>query len=170
MESKRTRIVNDPSDLVPILQSFGSQRHRKLFELLATGWKSEGELEKTAGPEFKRSLEVLRRGGLLESKWRPPESGRTPDREYHSSYTTIRANFQCSLEDVADLVQVMLLREEEVEQMAAKVLGEIREGPKSLSTVCQSLKMNPTFLKGLAHRSSRFVIKGHRVEPLNHHG
>ncbi|MEM3085729.1 MAG: ArsR family transcriptional regulator [Halobacteria archaeon] len=169
METRRTRIVNDPSDLVPLLQSFGSQRHRKLFELLASGWKSEEELEKTAGPEFKRSLEVLRRGGLLESKWRPPENGRTPDREYHSSYATIRANFQCSLEDVADLVQVMLLREEEVEQMAAKVLGEIKEGPKSLSTVCRDLGMNPTFIKGLAHRSSRFVIKGHRVEPLNHH-
>lgn len=169
MEAKRTRIVNDPSDLVPLLQSFGSQRHRKLFELLAGGWKSEEELEKTAGPEFKRSLDVLRRGGLLESKWRPPETGKTPDREYHSSYTTIRANFQCSLDDVADLVQVLLLRDEEVEQTATRVLNEIKDGPKSLSTVCRDLSMNPTFVKGLAHRSSRFVIKGHRVEPLNHH-
>lgn len=166
MEAKRTRIINDPSDLVPILQSFGSQRHRKLFELLAGGWKSEEELEKIAGPDFKRSLEVLRRSGLLESKWRPPEDGKAPDREYHSSYATIRANFQCSLEDIADLVQVMLLRDEEVEQLAGKVLEEIGEGPKSLSTLCRDLRMNPTFIKGLAHRSSRFVIKGHRVEPL----
>ncbi|MBI4363074.1 MAG: ArsR family transcriptional regulator [Euryarchaeota archaeon] len=164
---KRTRIVNDPADLVPILQSLGSKNHKQVFDLLLSGWKSEEELQKLMGSEAHRSLEVLRRGGLLESKWRMPQPGTTPDKEYHSSYSAIRANFQCSLEDIADIVMILFMDDEGARHMADQVVKEIESGKKSIAPLCRSLGVNPTFLKGLAHRTSRFMVKGNRVDVLN---
>jgi len=35
---KRIRIINEPSDIVPLLRAFGIEIHKKLFESLQTGW------------------------------------------------------------------------------------------------------------------------------------
>lgn len=162
--TKRTRIVNDPADLVPILQSFASEPHRKVFTALAGDWKSEDELKKSVGDNVQKSLQMLRRGGLLESKWRMPEPGKTPDKEYRSSYSAVLANFQCSLDDLGDVVKVMFMTDKELEKIANAAIKEIKAGKKSLNNLCKSLGVSPTFLKGVAHITSRFVVKGQRVD------
>src|SRR5660398_197762 len=42
--NNRTRIVNDPADLVPLLQVFKSDSHKRVFSSLLNGWKTENEL------------------------------------------------------------------------------------------------------------------------------
>src|SRR5659263_220370 len=37
---KRIRIVNEPSDIVPLLRAFGTESHKKVFDSLQTGWKT----------------------------------------------------------------------------------------------------------------------------------
>jgi predicted DNA-binding ArsR family transcriptional regulator len=46
---KRTRIINDPSDLVPLLQAFGSEIHKRVFDELSRDWRTERELTALAG-------------------------------------------------------------------------------------------------------------------------
>src|SRR5659263_739803 len=43
---KRIRIINEPSDIVPLLSDFGTESHKKVFDSLQTGWKSDEEIEK----------------------------------------------------------------------------------------------------------------------------
>ena len=77
---KRTRIVNDPADLVPLLQVFGTQKHKKVLDELSVKWKTEKDLEEALGFNAKESLGVLKRAGLLENNWRMPKPGKTPDK------------------------------------------------------------------------------------------
>ncbi|MEI7828074.1 MAG: ArsR family transcriptional regulator, partial [Euryarchaeota archaeon] len=39
--NNRTRIVNDPADLVPLLQVFKSDSHKRVFSSLLNGWRTE---------------------------------------------------------------------------------------------------------------------------------
>jgi predicted DNA-binding ArsR family transcriptional regulator len=169
--TKRVRVVNDPADLIPILESFGSSSHRKVFDILSSSWKSEEELRQLVGSnDIKESLDILQKGGLLETKWRMPEPGKTPDKEYHSSYSSVRANFQCSLADLGDVVMIMFMDSREVQKIANRISKEIESGNHSLGGLSRALGLNPTFIKGIAHRTSRFVVKGQRVELLKKTG
>jgi len=95
--NNRTRIVNDPADLVPLLRVFKSDAHKKVFSSLLNGWRTEDELREMLQEDIYYSLDMLQRTGLVETKWRMPEQGNTPQIEYHTSYSKLRADFQCSI-------------------------------------------------------------------------
>ena len=78
---KRTRIINDPSDLVPLLGTFGSKTHKKVFDNLLVDWLTENELKDKLNLEVEESIKILKKCGLIESKWRMPEPGKTPKKE-----------------------------------------------------------------------------------------
>ncbi len=78
---KRTRIINEPSDIVPLLRAFGSETHKKVFDALQKDWKTEEELEKEVGLKVADSLDVLKKSGMVESKWRMPQPGKKPEKE-----------------------------------------------------------------------------------------
>ena len=42
---KRTRIINDPSYLVPLLRTFGSRTHKKIFDALSNKWMTKVEID-----------------------------------------------------------------------------------------------------------------------------
>ena len=84
---KRTRIINDPSYLVPLLRTFGSRTHKKIFDALSNKWMTRTEIDEFMGTDSSKSLHILKKAGLLESQWRVPEAGQKPSKEYHSSYS-----------------------------------------------------------------------------------
>jgi predicted DNA-binding ArsR family transcriptional regulator len=161
---KRTRIVNDPADLVPLLQAFGSKKHKRVFDELTKGWRTEQELKKILGIDVKRSLEVLKKGGLIESQWRMPEPRKTPDKEYHAAFSKLRANFQCDLEELATLISIALSGDEEFKEQVEMLEKEVSKGNASLANLCRVLGKEPAFIKGVAKRSKRIVVKGMRFE------
>ncbi len=161
---KRIRIVNDPADLVPLLQTFGSKKHKKVFDELTKGWRTEQELRKNLGIDPKRSLEILKKGGLVESQWRMPEPGKTPDKEHHASFSKLRANFQCDLDELATLISIALSGDEEFKEYVERLEKEVSKGNASLANLCRVLEKEPAFVKGVAKRSKRIVVKGMRFE------
>ncbi|MHC1567775.1 MAG: ArsR family transcriptional regulator [Candidatus Syntropharchaeia archaeon] len=162
--AKRTRIVNDPTDFIPLLRAFSGEKHKKIFDILSTGWKTEKELEEMLGFDVKPSLKILERSGLLESRWRMPEPGKTPEKEYFSSYAKVMANFQCSLKDFGDLIMIAFMDEEVLEKTTEKIVGHIQEGRNSVNNLSRALDVSPTFLKGIVKRSPKLNIKGQRIE------
>ena len=161
---KRTRIVNDPADLVPLIQAFGSDVHKKVFNELSSNWMTEEELEKAVGADVGESLRILRKGGLIESQWRMPKSGETPDKEFHTSYSNVRANFQCGLDELGDLIRIAFSDDEEFREMVDKIEGEIKMGNASTSGLCRALNQSASFIRGVAKRSQKLTIKGQRLE------
>ena len=66
--NKRTRIINDPSELVPLLQIFGSKRHKKVFDALLNLWMTKDELEETLGTDVAQSIKILKKSGLIDDE------------------------------------------------------------------------------------------------------
>ena len=161
---KRTRIVNEPSDLVPLLRAFGSDSHKKIFDSLQKDWKTEEEIEKEVGFPAKESLDLLKKSGLVESKWRMPEAGKKPEKEFHSSYSRVHLNFQCSVEDISDLIMITFKSDGEIRPYIDMIEREVLNSNQSMNGLQRVVDKSIMFIRGVARRSSILAVKGQRIE------
>jgi len=161
---KRTRIINEPSDIVPLLRAFGSDTHKKVFDCLQNGWKTEEELEKDVGFKPKDSLDNLKKSGFVESKWRMPQPGKTPEKEYHSSYSKVQVNFQCTVEDLSDLIMVTFKNDNELKSYLDVIEREVKSGNQSMVGLQRVVDKSVMFIRGVARRSAILSVKGQRIE------
>ncbi|MDF1558162.1 MAG: ArsR family transcriptional regulator [ANME-2 cluster archaeon] len=161
---KRTRIINDPSDLVPLLRTFGSDTHKKVFDHLLVDWYTEEQLKEMLDFDAEESLIILKKSGLVESKWRMPEPGKTPTKEYHSSYSKIQVNFQCSIEDLSDLLMITFSCDDDIKNMMEQIETEVVNGNQSMTGLSRVVGTSPLYLRGIARRSNNLLVKGQRIE------
>ncbi len=160
----RTRIINEPSDIVPLLRAFGSENHKKVFDALLKDWKTEEELERELGFKVGEGLDVLKKSGLIESKWRMPVPGRKPEKEYHSSYSRVQVNFQCSVEDLSDLIMITFKSDKELRSYLDVIEREVQGGNQSMNGLQRVIDKSIMFIRGVARRSPILVVKGQRIE------
>jgi predicted DNA-binding ArsR family transcriptional regulator len=166
LTGKRTRIINDPSDLVPLLQAFGSEAHKKVFDELSKGWRTERELSDLIHDReaVHRSVELLRKSGLVETKWRMPEAGASPEKEFHSTYSRIQASFGAPMEDLSELIRLTFMSEDELRNVTDKIRGQVTSGNTSLSNLSRELSLSQVFIRGVAKRAEGLTVRGQRVE------
>ena len=167
MTGKRTRIINDPSDLVPLLQAFGSDVHKKVFDELSLEWRTEKELVGLLGDDASvhRSVALLRKSGLVETKWRIPEPGASPEKEYHSTYSRVQASFGATMEDLSELISLTFMSEEELRAVTEKLQKMVVGGNNSLSNLSRELGLSQIFIRGVAKRADGLAVRGQRIEP-----
>lgn len=163
---KRTRIINEPSDIVPLLRAFGSENHKKVFDCLQTDWKTEEEIEKEVGFGPNESLTILKKSGFIESKWRMPQPGKTPEKEYHSSYSRVQFNFQCTVEDLSDLIMVTFKSDSDLRNYLEAIEKEVKGGNQSMLGLQRVIDRSIMFIRGVARRSQILSVKGQRIEML----
>lgn len=161
---KRTRIINEPSDIVPLLRAFGSEIHKKVFDALQKDWKTEEELEKEVGLKVVDSLDVLKKSGMVESKWRMPQPGKKPEKEYHSSYARVSVNFQCTVEDLSDLIMITFKSDSEIRTYLDVIEKEVVGGNQSMNGLQRVVDRSIMFIRGVAKRSPILTVKGQRIE------
>src|SRR3990170_6236300 len=161
---KRTRIINEPSDVVPLLRAFGSETHKKVFDYLQKDWKTEDEIEQDLGLKVSDSLDVLKKSGLVESKWRMPQPGKKPEKEYHSSYSRVQVNFQCSIEDLSDMIMVTFKSDNELRTYLDLIEKEVKAGNQSMNGLQRVIDKSIMFIRGVARRSAILTVKGQRIE------
>lgn len=161
---KRTRIINEPSDLVPLLRAFGSDSHKKVFDFLQKDWKTEEEIETEVGFKPTESLDILKKSGLVESKWRMPQPGKKPDKEYHSSYSRVHVNFQCTVEDLSDLIMITFKSDSEIRNYLEMIEKEVTGGNQSMNGLQRVVDKSIMFIRGVAKRSPLLTVKGQRIE------
>ncbi len=166
MNGKRIRIINDPSDLVPLLQAFGSESHKRVFDKLCDQWLTEGELVDIFGDNesVSQSIELLRKSGLIETKWRVPEPGKSPEKEYHSAFSRVHANFIASMEDISDLIRVNFMSDEELRDITERLREKVASGVTSISTLSRDLGKSQVYLKAVAKRAKGLTVRGQRIE------
>ncbi|MGP8319494.1 MAG: ArsR family transcriptional regulator [Methanosarcinaceae archaeon] len=163
---KRTRIINDPSELVPFLRIFGSRTHKNVFDALSTKWMTEEDLEDFMGSDVSDSIRILKKGGLIESQWRMPEPGKTPAMEYHTSYFKVQTNFQCSFEDMSNIVMLAFKPYDDFQESIGQLEKLVAEGNQSMNSLVRALNLSPLYIRSLARRSNKLMVMGQRLKPI----
>lgn len=161
---RRTRIINDPSELVPLLQTFKSKEHKKVFNALTSEWLTRSQLDETLGFDTDESLKIMKRAGLLEVRWRMPRPGEKPEKEYHSSYSKVQTNFQCSFEDLGEIITLTFIPHEEIKDLVEELEKKVKNGNHSMSSLTRSLNKSPLYIRSLARRSDHLTVMGQRLK------
>ncbi len=155
------RIVNDAVELVPLLITFNQVHHKEIYDMLIRGWMTEGELCSHYEPGVVSDcLMILRKGNLVEEKWRMPEPGKKPEREFHASYSKFRANFQCAFNELSDLLYISSSNDADLRDIAEQMESELRNGSSSINDMARKFNVSPMFIKGLAKRIPHMDVKG----------
>ncbi len=163
---QRTRIINDPAELVPLFQAFSSERHMEIFRRISDGWISEEELEDSFGDEFRSSVKLFKSAGLVKSNWGRGENG--PVKEYATSYSDFRANFDCSIEDIAELVTISLESEAVLDNREGRIREHLREngGRMRMDDISDDLSISSIGVRAIVKRSEDLRFHGNKGELL----
>ena len=155
------RIVNDPVELVPLLMTFNDPVYKQVYELLSKSWLTEEELTAQIDPDsIPVCLQVLKKGNLVEEQWRMPKRGEKPRKEYRATYNKFRANFQCNLQDLSDILYISLSNDEKLRTMVEQVEEAMGGGTTSINDLSRKFSVSPVFVKGLAKRITHMDVKG----------
>ena len=121
------RIVNDPVESVPLLMTFNDPSFKKVYELLNKSWLTEEEIRAQVGDDsVALCLQILKKGNLVEEQWRMPKPGANPEKEFRATYNKFRANFQCNLSDLSDILYIALSNDENLREVVEQIEGELQ--------------------------------------------
>ncbi len=156
------KILNDPVELVPLLITFNNAQYKKIYELLNKSWLTEEELSAQVSDEecVGECLKILKKGNLIEEQWRMPEPGQKPAKEFRTTYSKFRANFQCSMNDIGDLLYIAISNDESLRSVVDTLEQEINAGNTSIGDLSRKYGVSPIFVKGLAKRIPHLDVKG----------
>ena len=148
--------------------TFNDRSCKKIYELLSKSWMTGEEIRDQAdGDDVELALLLLKKGNLIEEQWRMPAPGKKPAREYRATYNRFRANFQCNLSDLADLMYISISNDETLRDMVENLEKEIGEGNTSIADLARKFGVSPVFIKGLAKRIPTLDVKGQGLVRLD---
>ena len=160
----RIKVVNDVSDLVPILRAVDTPLKLKLVQRLAENWLTPEDVEREFGKEGVKALAFFEKLKLIDTRWVAREGRKQPDRSYHFYYSTININTTAPLSEVSEILSIASMPNKEYEKVEQKIFDAVGTEGRFFSDVAEELGMSPTRLKGLVKRSDKLEYRGHRIE------
>jgi predicted DNA-binding ArsR family transcriptional regulator len=141
--------------------TFNSPAFKRVYELLSKSWMTEEEIQKQVDEDsVPLCLQVLKKGNLVEEQWRMPKPGEKPVKEFRGTYNKFRANFQCNLQDLSDILYISLSNDENLREVVSQIEAELVGGNTSISDLSRKFAVSPVFIRGLAKRLPQFDVKG----------
>ena len=160
----RIKVINEPSELVPMLRSVDTPVKRDVLKEVTLEWRTADEIEKKFGVEGKDAIIFFEKMKLVESRWLST-NGNYPEKSFHTYYTSFHINAQWPVYEISDVLAAAMMSEEEYSAIEKKILDEIGNDGKFSGDVAEALGMTSTMLKSLVRRSVKMDFRGHRIEP-----
>jgi predicted DNA-binding ArsR family transcriptional regulator len=164
MQMKRIKVINEPTELVPILRAVDTKVKRDVFKEVSQDWCTLKAIEEKYGEEGKEALMFFEKMKLVETKWESGEAG--SEKAYHSYYMSFHINTSCPVLEISDVLAVAVMSKKEFDKYEKKILGLIGNEGKFAGDIAEELGLTPTMLKALVKRSAVLEYRGHRVEKL----
>jgi len=148
--------------------TFNNPVFKKVYELLSKSWLTEDEiLSQIDSDSVAVCLQILKKGNLIEEQWRMPKRGEKPRKEYRATYNKFRANFQCNLQDLSDILYLSLSNDENLRDLVDQIEGELSGGSSSINDLSRKFGVSAVFIKGLAKRIPHLDVKGQGLVRLD---
>jgi predicted DNA-binding ArsR family transcriptional regulator len=150
----RIKVVNEPSDLVPMLLAVQTSVKRKVLDALFREWLTIKEVEKRFSRKGK------------ETRWQSAEPGASPEKVYHTYYTSFHINASCPVNEMCDILSAVIMPDKDYLKLEIKMLRFIGKEGKFAGDVAEKLGLSPTMLKSVVKRSTKLDYRGHRIEKI----
>ena len=166
----RIKVVNDVSDLVPILRAVGTPVRLKVVQRLGEEWLTLEDVEREFGEEGKQALAFFEKLRLIDTRWVAREGRRQPDKSYHFYYSTININTTSPLAEISEVLAIATMAPKEYDRLESRIVSAVGAEGRFFSDVAEELQMSPTRLKALVKRSEKLEYRGHRIERFRGEG
>ena len=160
----RIKVVNDVSDLVPILRAVDSPLKLKLVQRLGESWLTLEDVVGEFGPEGEHALAFFEKLRLIDTRWVAREGRRQPEKSYHFYYSTINISTTSPLAEISEVLAIAMMPPKEYARIEDRVYRAVGTDGRFFSDVAEDLEMSPTRLKGIVKRSEKLEYRGHRIE------
>ena len=160
----RIKVVNDVSDLVPILRAVDSAVKLKLVLRLGEEWLTVADVQKEFGAEGVKALAFFEKLRLIDTRWVAREGRRQPEKSYHFYYSTINVNTTSPLVEISEVLAIATMPTKEYGRLEKRIYDAVGKDGRFFSDIAEELGMSPTRLKGLVKRSDKLEYRGHRIE------
>lgn len=157
----RIKVINEPSDLVPILHAVDSATKKDVLKILTHDWLTAEEIQERYGDEGTEALRLFEKMHLVETKWRTGDEG--PTKTYHSFYTGFHISASSPVDEMSDVLQVAMMPYTEFVKLEDRIRATVGEEGKYAGDVAEELGLSQVMLKSLIKRSARLDFHGHRV-------
>jgi len=162
---KRIKVINDPSDLVPMLMALDTQVKRDVFNDVARDWCTVKQVEQKYGKDGKAALQFFEKMKLVETMWQTTEANKQ-EKSYHTYYMSFHINTSAPVNEIVDVLSVAVMSDKEYEKIETKIFELTTDQGEFAGNVIEKLKFSNTMLKSLVRRSDRLELRGHRIERI----
>ncbi len=160
----RIKVVNDVSDLVPILRAVGTPVRLKVVQRLGEEWLTLDDIQREFGEDGKKALAFFEKLRLIDTRWVARTGKPQPEKSYHFYYSTININTTSPLAEMSEVLAIATMPPREYERLETKIVAAVGTDGRFFSDMAEELKMSPTRLKSLVKRSEKLEYRGHRIE------
>jgi predicted DNA-binding ArsR family transcriptional regulator len=160
----RIKVVNDMSELVPVLRAVDTPLKLKLVQRLAESWLTAEDIAKEFGKEGLKALTFFEKLKLIDTRWVARPGKRAPEKSFHFYYSTVNINTTAPLSEVSEILSIASMPDKDYQKFEQKIFDAVGDTGRFFSDVAEELGMTPTRLKGLVKRSDKLEYRGHRIE------
>lgn len=158
----RIKVINEPSDLVPILRAVDTLTKKEVFKELTHSWLTEKEIGKKYGEEGLQALRLFEKMRLVETKWQAGDDG--PVKAYHAFYTSLHISASSPVTEISDVLIVAMMPDKDYKKLEDRIYEAIGKQGKFAGDLAEELDMSQIMLRSVIKRSFRLDFRGHRVE------
>ena len=158
----RTKLINDPAELVALFRSVDSPGRRAVLARLAEGWTPTSELQEME--EAFSAITYFEKFKLVESRWEVRDG--KPEKAYRTFYNAFQISTSLSFEETQELLTVVLMDEAVFEALEVKIMEMVGEEGCFANDISRELELTSLQLKGMVRRSVQFDYKGHNIVPI----
>jgi predicted DNA-binding ArsR family transcriptional regulator len=160
---KRIKVINEPTELVPMLRALDSPIKRDVFNAVSKDWCTLKDIEDAYGDEGKDALEFFEKMKLVETMWQTTDDN-TQEKAYHSYYMSFHINTSCPVQEISEILAVAVMPEKEFGKLEKSIIEMIGDDGMFAGDVSEQKELTMTMLKSLVKRSFKLEYRGHRVE------
>ena len=161
----RIKVINEPSELVPMLRAVDTKIKREVLKEVTLEWRTAKEIEDKFGPEGKEALKFFEKMKLVETRWQSND-GSYPEKSFHTYYTSFHINASWPVYEISDVLAVAMMSEKDFLRTEETILEEVGPEGRFAGDVAEILGITSTMLRSLVKRSIKIDYRGHRIEPL----
>jgi predicted DNA-binding ArsR family transcriptional regulator len=162
---KRIKVINEPTELVPMLRAVDTSVKRQVFLEVSNGWCTAKQIEEKYGPEGREALAFFEKMKLVESMWQSTGE-KSQEKAYHTYYMSFHINTSCPVTEISDILSIAVMSNKEFDVLENEIFELVGEEGMFAGDVAEKQKISPIMLKSVVKRSTKLEYRGHRVERI----
>lgn len=166
---KRIKVINEPTEIVPMLRAMDTDIKRKVFQEVSNNWCTLREIEEKYSKKGKEALLFFEKMKLVETMWQTAQNG-SQEKAYHSYYMSFHINTSCPINEISDVLSVAVMSDKEFEKTEKSIFELVGEEGMFAGNVSEKQNISPTMLKAIVRRSSKLDYRGHRIARVKEDG